>query len=394
MQARIDVVNRVLREQISGVRVVRAFVREPLETRRFADANQELTDTAVRAGRLMALMFPTVMLVLNASSVAVLWFGARRVNNGRHRDRRPDRLSQLPDADPVLGDDGDVHGRDGAKGIGQRGPDHRGAEHRILRRAAGKADRAGHQHRRGRAWTAVEFSYPGASEPVLRDITLRARPGTTTAIIGSTGAGKTTLLSLIPRLFDATAGSVTVDGVDVRDYDPENPLGPHRSGAAEAVPVHRDGRVEPAVRQPGRHRRGTLDRADHRAGTGISSPPCRTASTRPSRRADRTCPAASGSGWRSPEPWSRNRTSTCSTTRSPRWTWPPTPGCGRRCDPTTRDKTVIIVAQRVSTIADADQIVVLEDGRVVGVGRYDELIETCSTFIEIVQSQLAAEVPA
>ena len=162
MQARIDVVNRVLREQITGIRVVRAFVREPLETRRFADANAELTDTALRAGRLMALMFPTVMLVLNASSVAVLWFGAHRVEQRRHRDRRADRVPQLPDADPVLGDDGDLHGGDGAAGGGQRRPDHRGAGHRVL----GRCRPASRSHRPAgparSSSTRCEFSYPGA----------------------------------------------------------------------------------------------------------------------------------------------------------------------------------------------------------------------------------------
>src|SRR3984893_4189592 len=220
MQARIDVVNRVLREQLSGIRVVRAFVREPDEARRFAEANTALTQTALRAGRLMVLIFPTVMLILNSSSIAVLWFGAGRVNNGEMQigaltaflmylmlilvsvmmatfmaimipraavsaDRIGEVLktesSVVPPANPVR----DVKAR-------------------------------GELELRG-----GEFRYPGAAEPVLRNISARATAGQTTAIIGSTGAGKTTLVSLVARLFDATSGDVLIDGVSVRGLDPE-----------------------------------------------------------------------------------------------------------------------------------------------------------------------------
>ena len=220
MQVRIDGVGRVLREQITGIRVVRAFVREPLETARFNEANTELTDVAVHVGRWMATMFPLVLLILNVSSVAVLWFGGHRVDDGLMQvgsltaflaylvqilmsvmmatfmlvmvpratvcaDRIAEVLdtesSVLPPSDPVT-----------------------------------HVDVRGHLDLRD-----VEFSYPGASEPVLRDISFSARPGQTTAIIGSTGAGKSTLMNLVPRLFDATAGEVSVDGVDVRRLDPE-----------------------------------------------------------------------------------------------------------------------------------------------------------------------------
>ena len=181
MQARIDVVNRVLREQISGVRVVRAFVREPLETRRFADANAELTDTALRAGRLMALMFPTVMLVLNASSVAVLWFGGHRVDNGDIEIGALiaflNYLMQILFSVMMATFMAVMVPR----AVGQRGPDQRGAGDGVLR---GAADRR-RSHPRPSVGEvrleAVEFSYPGAGEPVLRDISLRAAPGTTTA---------------------------------------------------------------------------------------------------------------------------------------------------------------------------------------------------------------------
>src|SRR4051794_35989192 len=220
MQTRIDAVNRILREQITGIRVVRAFVREPVETQRFARANGDLTEVAVRTGRWMATMFPTVMLILNVSSVAVLWFGGHRVDDGSMQIGAltaflaylvqilmsvmmatfmlimvprasvcADRIAEvfdtgtsvLPPASPVTS----LEGR-------------------------------GELELRG-----VQFTYPGADEPVLREVSFTAHPGQTTAVIGSTGAGKSTLVNLVPRLFDVTGGEVYVDGVDVRDLEPE-----------------------------------------------------------------------------------------------------------------------------------------------------------------------------
>ncbi len=392
MQARIDVVNRVLREQISGVRVVRAFVREPLETKRFAGANQELTDTAVRAGRLMALMFPIVMLVLNASSVAVLWFGAHRIDNGDieigaliaflnylmqilfsvmmatfmavmvpRASVSADRITE------VLNTDSSV-----VPPTAPISPKTNTGEVQLDR---------------------VEFSYPGASEPVLRDISLLARPGTTTAIIGSTGAGKTTLLSLIPRLFDATGGAVTVDGVNVRDYDPETLW--DRIGLVPQKPFLFTGTVASNLRY------GNPDATDEDLWTaltiaqardfvaampdGIDSPISQGGSNVSGGQRQRLAIAralvAKPNIYLFDDSFSALDLATDARLRA-------------ALRPTTRDKTVIIVAQRVSTIADADQIIVLEDGLIVGTGRHDELLETCTTFIEIVQSQLAAEVPA
>jgi ATP-binding cassette subfamily B protein len=392
MQARIDVVNRVLREQITGVRVVRAFVREPLETKRFAKANDELTDSALRAGRLMALMFPTVMLVLNVSSIAVLWFGAHRVNDGDieigallaflnylmqilfsvmmatfmavmvpRASVSADRISEVlatessvvPPAKPVSP----------IKNVGDVRLD------------------------------AVEFSYPGASAPVLRNISLTARPGTTTAIIGSTGAGKTTLLSLIPRLFDATGGTVSVDGVNVRDYDPETLW--DRIGLVPQKPFLFTGTVASNLRY------GNPDATDEDLWTALTIAQARdfvaampegldsaitqggsnVSGGQRQRLAIARALVARPNIYLFDDSFSALDLATDARLRA-------------ALKPTTRDKTVIIVAQRVSTIADADQIVVLEDGLVVGIGKHEELLETCPTFVEIVQSQLAAEVPA
>ncbi len=230
--------------------------------------------------------------------------------------------------------------------------------------------------------------------PVLRDISFRATPGTTTAIIGSTGAGKTTLLSLIPRLFDVTAGAVLVDGVDVRDFDPDELW--RRIGLVPQRPYLFTGTVATNLRygNPDATDEELWTRAGDRPGPGLRGRRCPAGWTPRSPRAAPTSPAASGSGWPSPGRWSGSRRSTCSTTRSPRSTWPPTPGCARRCGRSPRESTVVIVAQRVSTIVDADQIIVLEDGAGRRRRTHAELLETCPTYAEIVESQLTTEVAA
>ena len=266
MQARIDEVNRVLREQITGIRVVRAFVREPYEARRFGTANDDLTEVAVRAGRWMATMFPLVMLVVNVSSVAVIWFGGHRVDSGQMQIgaltaflsylmqilmsvmMATFMLMMVPRAS-VCGDR-----------IGE-----------VLDTRSSVVPPAEPEtpdlQRRG--WLDLEhvtYSYPGADEPVLRDISLSARPGQTIAVIGSTGAGKSTLVSLVPRLFDATEGIVRVGGTDVRRLDPERALGAARPGAPDGVPLLRHRAQQPPARSPRGVRGGDLGGA--RGGTG------------------------------------------------------------------------------------------------------------------------------
>jgi ATP-binding cassette subfamily B protein len=239
----------------------------------------------------------------------------------------------------------------------------------------------------------VEFSYPGASAPVLRNISMHARPGTTTAIIGSTGAGKTTLLSLIPRLFDATGGTVSVDGVDVRDYDPETLW--DRIGLVPQKPFLFTGTVASNLRY------GNPDATDEELWTALTIAQARdfvaampegldsaisqggsnVSGGQRQRLAIARALVAQPNIYLFDDSFSALDLATDARLRA-------------ALKPTTRDKTVIIVAQRVSTIADADQIVVLEDGLVVGIGKHDELLETCPTFVEIVESQLAAEVAA
>ncbi|MBK3582590.1 ABC transporter ATP-binding protein, partial [Streptomyces sp. MBT57] len=202
MQERLDTVNRVLREQITGNRVIRAFVRDGYEEKRFRGANTELTDVSVATGRLMALMFPTVMTVVNLSSVAVVWFGAHRIDSGGMQIGALTAflayLMQIVMAVMM------------ATFMFMMVPRAEVCAERIE-----EVRRHGHLEVRG-----AEFRYPGAEEPVLRAVDLVARPGETTAIIGSTGSGKSTLLGLVPRLFDVTDGEVLVDGEDVRTLDP------------------------------------------------------------------------------------------------------------------------------------------------------------------------------
>src|SRR5690349_15232057 len=218
MQTRIDTVNRVLREQTAGIRVLRAFVREPLEVARFDAANQDLSSVSVTVGRWIAGMFPVVILVLNVASVAVLWFGGLRVEQGAMQIgsltaflayliqilmavmMATFTLIMVPRAAVCADRIGAVLNTTSSVVPPSRG--------------VTQVGQRGHVEFRN-----VRHIYPGAHDPVLRDVSFEARPGQTTAIIGSTGAGKSTLISLIPRLFDATSGSVMVDGVEVRELD-------------------------------------------------------------------------------------------------------------------------------------------------------------------------------
>jgi ATP-binding cassette, subfamily B, multidrug efflux pump len=389
MQARIDVVNRVLREQLSGIRVVRAFVRERDEALRFGEANSALTLTALRVGRLMVLIFPTVMLILNASSVAVLWFGAARVNSG---DMQIGALTaflmylMLILTSVMMATFMAI----------------------MIPRAAVCADRIGEvlatessvvppivpvrevNTRAELELREVEFRYPGAAAPVLRNISFRATAGQTTAIIGSTGAGKTTLVSLVARLFDATSGTVLIDRVGVRDLDPEMLWS--RIGLVPQKPYLFSGTVASNLRY------GKPQATDAELWEALEV--SQAADFVKAMPASLESPIAQGgtnvSGGqrqrlaiaralvRKPEiflfddSFSALDLSTDARLRA-------------ALRPHTAQATVVIVSQRVSTITDADQIVVLDDGEIVGLGRHEELLKTCPTYVEIVQSQLAAE---
>jgi ATP-binding cassette subfamily B multidrug efflux pump len=386
VQVRIDRINQVVREQITGIRVIRAFVRDEHEQARYATANRELTDVSVAVGKLMALMFPTVLLVINLSSVAVLWFGAGRIESGwmqigaltaflsyltqilisvmmatfmfvmvpraevcaeRVKEVLDTESSVVPPASPVT--TVDVHGSLELRG--------------------------------------VDFRYPGAEVPVLHGVNLVARPGQTTAIIGGTGSGKSTLVNLVPRLFDVTDGQVLVDGVDVRDLDPD--LLSAMVGLVPQRPYLFSGTVASNLRY------GRPDATDEelwhaldvaqardfveQMPGGLDAPIAQGGSNVSGGQRQRL--AIARALVRRPEiylfddSFSALDYATDAELRS---------ALARE----TGNATVVIVAQRVSTIRDADRIVVLDEGAVVGMGTHAELMTDNQTYREIVLSQL------
>jgi ATP-binding cassette subfamily B multidrug efflux pump len=389
VQTRVDGINRVLREQITGVRVIRAFVRDRREQERFATANTELYDVSIGVGRLMALMFPSVMLVMNVSSVAVVWFGGHRIESGGMQvgsltaflsylmqilmsvmmatfmfvlvpraEVCAERIEEVLDTESSVVPPSDPVPAAGLRGLVE------------LR--------------------DVEFRYPGAEEPVLRGIDLVARPGETTAIIGSTGAGKTTLLNLVPRLSDATGGTVFVDGVDVRSLDPAV-----LSGAVGLVPQKpylfsgtiasnlRYGRAD-ATDEELWH---ALDIAQAREfvaemADGLDAPIAQGGTNVSGGQRQRL--AIARALVRRPEiylfddSFSALDYSTDAALRA-------------ALIRETAEATVVIVAQRVSTIRHADHIVVLDDGQVVATGTHGELMTESEIYREIVLSQLTEQ---
>ncbi|MED7926009.1 ABC transporter ATP-binding protein [Nonomuraea sp. LP-02] len=389
MQDRIDRINQVLREQITGIRVIRAFVRDTHEHERFGVANDELTDVSLRVGRLMALMFPTVMLVVNLSSVAVVWFGGHRIAGG---DMEVGALTavisylmqilmsvmmamfmfmMIPRAEVCAERIEEVLGTEPTV----RPP----AEPVTPERHIGELE-----------LRSVDFRYPGAEEPVLSGVSFTARPGRTTAIIGSTGSGKTTLLNLIPRLFDASAGEVLVDGVDVRELDPAAlsravglvPQTPYlfsgtvasnlRYGRPDATDEELWHALEIAqARDFVEAMPGGLEEPISQGGTNVSGGQrqrlaiARTLVHRPEI-------------YLFDDSFSALDYATDARLRA-------------ALTEEITDATLVIVAQRVSTIRDADRILVLDDGRLVGSGTHAELMDDCPTYREIVLSQLTEQ---
>ncbi|OXM69931.1 ABC transporter ATP-binding protein [Amycolatopsis vastitatis] len=389
MQVRIDRINQILREQIMGIRVIRAFVRDSRERERFDVANDQLLTVSLRVGRLMALMFPIVMLVVNVSSVAVLWFGGQRIDSGSMQigamtaflsyllqilmaimmatfmfmmvpraEVSAERISEVldtessvrPPVSPVS--PGTVHG------------------HLEL--------------------SGVEFRYPGAEKPVLQDISLIGRPGETTAVIGSTGTGKTTLLNLIPRLMDATRGTVKVDGVDVRDLDPA--VLARAVGLVPQKPYLFAGTVASNLRY------GNPDATDEELWhalevaqgkdfveampEGLDAPIAQGGTNVSGGQRQRL--AIARMLVHKPEIYLFDDSFSA-------LDYATDAALRRALVSETADATVVIVAQRVSTIRSADRIIVLDEGRVVGTGTHHELMDGNETYREIVLSQLTEQ---
>ena len=364
-------------------------MREPFEARRFDAANRDLTEVALRVGRWMAAMGPVVMLILNVSSVAVLWFGGQRVDAGQMQVGS--LIAFLAYLIQIL-----ISVMMGTFMLV------------MVPRAAVCADRIAEvldtessvvppsapvtelRERATVRFSGVTFSYPGASEPVLRSISFAARPGETTAIIGSTGAGKSTLLGLVPRLFDVTGGEVSVDGVDVRRLDPEllwSKIGlvPQQGYLFSGTVASnlRFGRPDATEEQMW----AALEIAQARdfveeMSDGIEAPIAQGGTNVSGGQRQRLAIArallSEPEIYLFDDSFSALDLATDARLR-------------HALRPVTREATVVVVAQRVSTIVEADQIIVLEDGAVVGLGGHHDLLADCGTYQEIVESQLSAE---
>nr|WP_253720190.1 ABC transporter ATP-binding protein [Brevibacterium renqingii] len=388
MQDQVDDINGVLREQITGIRVIRAFVREPFETDRYVDANRALTETSVKVGNLFVLMFPAIMMILHLATAAVLWFGGHRVDAGQMEVGSltaflqyllqilvavmmgvfmmmmipravvcAERIAEILDARTTM----------------------------TIPAGVDEVPRRGELEFRN-----VTFGYPGAEVPVLEGLNFTAQPGTTTAIIGSTGAGKSTIVNLIPRLIGPQEGEILIDGIPVTAFNrhqlaqliglvPQKPylfsgtiasnlrFGNEDASDAELWNALRIAQAEDFVTEK-EHR---LEERVAQGGTNYSG-----------GQRQRLCIARALTVkpqiYVFDDSFSALDVATDSRLRA-------------ALDESTGEATVIVVAQRVSTIRDADQIIVLEAGRIVGRGTHEELAETNPTYREIVESQLTTE---
>ena len=389
MQVRIDKVNQVMREQITGIRVIRAFVRDEREQARYEQANDALTDVSLRAGKLMALMFPTVMLIVNVSSIAVLWFGGHRIDSGAMQvgaltaflsylmqilmsimmatfmfimipraEVCAERIEEVLDTESSV---------------------------RIAPSPVTTLSRHGFLELRD-----VDFHYPGAEAPVLCGVNLTARPREITAVIGSTGSGKTTLLNLIPRLFDATGGDVLVDGANVRELDPG--LLSRTVGIVPQRPYLFTGTIASNLRY------GNPDATDEELWRALEVAQARDFVEQ--MEGGLNAPIAQGGTNVSGGQRQRLAIARVLVHRPEIYLFDDSfSALDYATDAALRaaltqhiaDATVVIVAQRVSTIREADRIVVLDDGVVVGTGTHAELMDGNPTYREIVLSQLTEQ---
>ncbi|GAB3270166.1 ABC transporter ATP-binding protein [Sinomonas notoginsengisoli] len=389
MQAKIDSINGVLREQIIGIRVVRAFVRERFEEDRFADANKALTDISLKVGQIFVLMFPIIMLLLQAATAAVLYFGGHRVDSGDMQIGSLTAFMQyllqilmavmmgtfmammIPRASVCADRIGEVLGVEPSMGEPTASV--------VPEKAEGVVE-----------FRNVSFAYPGAEAPVLSGISFTARPGQTVAIIGSTGSGKTTLLNLVPRLYDAGQGEVLLDGVPLSQMPrheitsrvamvPQRPylfsgtvgynlrFGKEAASDAELWDALEVAQGAEFVRA----KEKGLDSSISQGGTNVSG-----------GQRQRLCIAralvAQPKVYLFDDSFSALDVTTEARLR-------------RALKARTREATMIVVAQRVSSIMGADQILVLDDGKIVDRGTHEELLETSPTYQEIVQSQISVE---
>ena len=386
MQEKIDRINGLLREQLTGIRVVRAFVREPEETVRFREGNESLTATALTGGRLQSLMFPTVSLFVNMASVAVVWFGADQIASGEMRNIGAliaflTYLTQILMSVMMATYMAALVPR--ASVSAERIMEVLGTPSSVVRAADPvrlTVARASLEMR------DVGFHYPGAEHAVLSGISFTCEPGEMTAVIGSTGSGKTTLVNLVPRLFDATSGSVLVGGVDVRRLAPEDLWS--RVGLVPQKPYLFSGTVASNLRY------GREDATEEEMWDAL-----RIAQAEEFVRAmDGGLEATVAQGGSNLSGGQRQRLAIArAVVRRPdiylfddsfsALDLATDARLRAALAPRVRDAAVVVVAQRVSTIRNADRILVLEDGEAVGIGTHEELLSTCPTYQEIVESQ-------
>ena len=389
MQVKLDKLNLILDEGLTGVRVVRAFDRQRYEEQRFDRANYDLTDVAIRVNRLIALLMPLMMLVLNVSSIAIVWFGSIRINNGQMQigamiaflqyamqilfallmvsmmfvmlpraEASAQRINEVLAIEPEINDAEKVKETDGKRGYVE--------------------------------FDDVTFSYPGAEEPALSHISFDASPGEVTAIIGGTGAGKTTLINLIPRFYDVQSGRVLVDGVDIRDMSQEylrSKVGfvPQKavlfSGTiAENIRYGKEDATDEEVLYAAQVAQASefiqnmsdgIDSFIAQGGTNVSG-------------GQKQRISIARALVRKPEIYIFDDSFSALDFKTDA-------KLRAALKNETREATVLIVAQRVSTVMDADRIIVMDEGRIVGIGTHQELMRTSEVYPEIVASQLSSE---
>ncbi len=389
MQTKLDKLNQVLRENLMGVRVIRAFNRVDHEKKRFKEANYDLTSTAIKVNKLMSALMPTMSLILNFTTIAVIWFGAIKIDSGAMQvgdlmafiqyvmqimfalimvsmmfvmipraSASAVRINEVLDTIPEIKDPAKSSTNDATSGLVE--------------------------------FKNVIFSYPGAEEPAINDISFTARPGKVTAIIGGTGSGKSTLINLIPRFYDIDSGSILLDGVDIRQMEQKNlrnKIGfvPQKAvlftgTIAENIRYGKEDATDEEVRLAAEIAQATdfisnmkdgFDSVIAQGGTNVSGGQKQRLSI---ARALVRRPEI----YLFDDSFSALDFKTDAKLR------------GALKDETT-NSTLIIVAQRVSTIIDADQIIVLDKGKIAGVGNHEELLKTCEVYREIVYSQLSEE---
>ena len=389
MQVKLDTLNRVLRENLTGMRVIRSFNRTEYETKRFNDANVDLTDTAIKVNKIMAAMMPIMMLVMNFATIAIVWFGGIRISNGEMQvgslmafiqyamqimfslimlsvifvivpraSASATRINEVLDMVPEINDPAQ--------------PKQANSQHGFLR------------------FEDVSFSYPGAEQPAIANISFEAGPGETTAIIGGTGSGKSTLLSLIPRFYDVESGKVLIDGVDVRELTQEQlreKIGfvPQKSvlftgTVADNIRYGKEDASDAEIQYAADIAQATEFIAEMKDGfqSEIAQGGNNVSGGQKQRLSIARALVRKPEVYVFDDSFSALDFKTDSKLRA-------------SLKEITIDATVLLVAQRVSTVMDADRIIVLDEGSIVGIGTHRELMDTCDVYREIVSSQLSEE---